>query len=194
VATTALLLGGDAVEVSVELGHGARLELGEVAGTVAYAGRGASATWRLRILLAADAQLVLRGEPFVVADGAKVTRSLDLDLAPGASAVLRDTLILGRSGEIGGALRNSTTVRRDGREVLVEDQDLDPTRRGRPGVLGGVRVVDTLLGFGIEPGPALLGADRFVLAEPGSTLTRFLGTSLAASPLTQPQVLAPGLD
>ena len=41
-ATTALLLGGDAVELVVEVGPGAVLDLFDVAGTVAYHGRGRS--------------------------------------------------------------------------------------------------------------------------------------------------------
>ena len=46
VGQTALLLGGDAVELDVRVGPGARLELCDVAGTVAYDGRGRSARWR----------------------------------------------------------------------------------------------------------------------------------------------------
>lgn len=188
VATTALLLGGDDVEIEVEVGPGARLELSEVAGTVAYHGRGVRASWRTRTMLATGAELVVRGEPFVVADGAEVTRSIDLELAAGASALVRETLVLGRQGESGGPLRSRMAVRRDGREVLVEDQDFDPDLRQRPGSLGAHRVVDTLLAVGADPGPTPPGATRFRLAAPGSTLTRFLGRSLADSPLTQPSL------
>lgn len=192
VATTALLLAGDAVEIEVEVGPGARLELSEVAGTVAYHGRGVPASWRTRIRLAAGAALVVRGEPFVVADGAEVTRSLELELAPGSSALVRETLVLGRAGEVGGRLRNRTTVHRAGREVVVEDTDLDPDLRRRPGLLGDHRVVDSLLAVGVDPGPLPGTATRLTLAEPDSSLTRFLARSLAESPLTQPSLGVPG--
>ena len=49
VATTALLLGGDAVELVVEVGPGAVLDLFDVAGTVAYHGRGRSAAWHTQL-------------------------------------------------------------------------------------------------------------------------------------------------
>ncbi len=140
VATTALLLGGDAVEIEVELGPGASVQLSEVAGTVAYHGRGSPASWHTRIRLADGAVLDWRGEPLVVADGAEVTRGLQLDLAHGARARVRETVVLGRDGERGGRLRSRSTVRRAGRELLVEDLDLDPglrratrSARGQPG-------------------------------------------------------------
>ena len=183
VATTALLLGGDSVELEVRLGPGARLELSDVAGTVAYHGRGRPASWSARVKLDVGAQLVYAGQPFVVADGAEVSRSLSVDAAAGASALIRDTLILGREGEVGGCVRNRTVVRRERVELLVEDQHLEPRTRSRPGLLGTARVIDSLLALGVDPGPVPAGAVRFALLEPGSTLTRFLGRSLAESGL-----------
>ncbi len=184
VATTALLLGGDEVDLEVYVGPGARLELSDVAGTVAYHGRGQSAGWSTRIELGHGAGLVYRGQPFVVADGAEARRSLHLDAAPNATALIRETLILGRAGELGGSVHDRLLVRRAGREVLIEDQCLDPASRQRPGLLGTRRVVDTLLALGCDPGSVPPGATQFQLLEPGSTLTRFLGRSLADSPLT----------
>ena len=183
VATTALLLGGDQVELEVCLGPGVRLELMDIAGTVAYHGRGRAATWSTRIELADGARLVYAGQPFVVADGAEVTRSLSVDAAAGATALIRETLILGRAGETGGWARERLEVRRAGAELLVEDQLLDPQARRRPGLLGDHRVVDTLLALGVDPGPAAAAAVRCALLEPGSSLTRFLGHSFADSPL-----------
>ena len=184
VATTALLLGGDEVDLEVYVGPGARLELSDVAGTVAYHGRGRSAGWSTRIELDGGAGLVYRGQPFVIADGAEARRSLSLDAAPGAAALIRETLILGRVGEVGGAVHDRLLVRRAGAELLVEEQCLEPTSRHRPGLLGPHRVIDTLLALGCDPGPMPPGATRFQLLESGSTLTRYLGRSLSCSPLT----------
>ena len=78
-ATTALLLGGDEVEIEVSVGEGMRLDLFDIAGTVAYHGRGRPAAWHVRIELADGAELRYRGEPFVVADGADVHRTLRVD-------------------------------------------------------------------------------------------------------------------
>lgn len=182
-ATTALLLGGDVVELEVRLGPGARLDLFDVAGTVAYHGRGEPSGWHVRFELAEGASLTYAGEPFVVGDGADVTRTLDLDLAPGAAAAVRDTLVLGRAGQRGGRLRSLTTVRIDGRAALVEDQLLDPDRlRAAPGLLGPYRVLDTLLWLG-EARPEPTGATTYALVDGAGTLSRWLGTSLADSPL-----------
>ena len=192
VGQTALLLGGDEVELEVSLGPGTTLELTEVAGTIAYHGRGRPARWTTRIAIAADARLIWAGEPFVVADGAEVTRTTSVDLAETATAVIRETVVLGRSREQGGRLRSRTAVRRDGRPVMIEDLVLDPADREAPGLLGDARVIDSLLRLGgpAERDPASPGTVRCALAEPGCTLTRFLGREVAASPLGAPRARA----
>ncbi|GAA4975945.1 urease accessory protein UreD [Kineococcus glutinatus] len=183
VGARALLLGGDAVEVDVAVAAGCTLDLVEVAGTVAYDGRGAAASWSVRVSLGEGARLRWHGEPFVVSAGADVRRSLDVDLAAGAVACLRETLVLGRSGERGGRLLNRTRVRLAGRPLLVEDLDLrDAALRASPAVLGEARVVDavSLLGARAEP-PGEFG-DVLQLAGPG-TLARHLGGRAHDSPL-----------
>ncbi len=47
VGQTALLLGGDEVGLDVEVGPGAVLDLSDIAGTVAYHGRGRAASWHV---------------------------------------------------------------------------------------------------------------------------------------------------
>jgi len=190
VGQTALLLGGDEVELRIEVGHGAVLELSEVAGTVAYDGRGHPATWTTSITLDSGARLNWAGEPLVVADGADVTRRTSIDLAEDASATLRETIVLGRSSEVGGALLSRMRVQREGRPILIEDLLLDPRGRFGPGLLGRHRVIDSLLVFGAAPPDVGAGAVRFELAEPDSTLTRYLGSDLAESPLARPPAQA----
>lgn len=182
-ATTALLLGGDVVELEVSVGAGARLDLFDVAGTVAYHGRGERSAWHVRCILDEGARLTYAGEPFVVADGADVVRTLELDLAPGAQAVVRDTVVLGRDGQVGGRLRSRTAVRRAGRPVLLEDQHLDPDGlRAAPGMLGPHRVLDTVTWAGAPAAPPA-GATAYALVDGAGTLARWLGSSLAASPM-----------
>lgn len=185
VATTALLLGGDAVEVEARLGPGAHLDLFDVAGTVAFNGRGCGASWTVRVHLAEGAVLRLSGEPFVVADGADVTRSLQVDLASSASALLRETVILGRTGEQGGRLRNLTAIDVGGQPVCLEDQELDPaTYRALPGMLGDLRILDTITAIGRPPPPVdPCGLPQFTLVSQAGTITRYLGHQLAPSPL-----------
>lgn len=188
-AATALLLGGDAVELDVEVGAGVSLELVDVAGTVAYHGRGDSASWRVRVRVADGGRLRWSGAPFVVTDGADVTRSLVLEVADGGRALVRETVVLGRSGQRGGVLRNRTDVSRSGRPVLVEDTVLDPAGHRRlPGMLGDLRVLDSVLAVGEElplPPPPSDGArlSVFALPEPHCFLGRALVDELAASPV-----------
>ena len=62
---------------------------------------------------------------------------------------------------------------------------LDPRDRYGPGLLGGHRVVDSLLVLGADPPDVGRGAVRFELVEPDCTLTRYLGSELAESPLAR---------
>ena len=184
VATTALLLGGDEVELVVEVGPDSALELFDVAGTVAYHGRGRSAGWHTVISVAAGGSLTYAGQPLVVSDGADVTRTLQADLAASAQLRLRDTLVLGRTGQRGGRVRSETLLRVGGAEVWREDTDLDPDGiRDRPGLLGGRRVLDSVLTVG-RPAPDRAPATAYVLLGGVGTVTRWLGHELADSPLT----------
>ena len=183
VATTALLLGGDEVELVVDLGPGTTLDLFDVAGTVAYHGRGRPASWRTTLSVADDACLSYAGQPFVVSDGADVTRTLSLDLGGSARVRLRETLVLGRDGQAGGRVRSQTHLRVAGADVWREDTDLDPAGvRDFPGMLAGRRVVDTLLTVG-QPAPSVPPAVAYALLGGVGTITRYLGTELADSPL-----------
>lgn len=167
----AVLLAGDHVTVEVRVGAGDSLEIVEPGGTVAYAMRGGTARWDVSIELEADASLVWRGEPFVVAEGADVRRGLDVRLAPGARLALRETLVLGRSGEAVGRLRSRTVVRCEV-PVLVEELD---SATG----LGPHRVVDQLLHV------ALACADHptTLVLETGDRLHRWIGDATHRSPL-----------
>jgi len=185
VATTALLLGGDHVEFDVRVGPGAWLDIVETAGTVAYDAQGAASGWTVRADVAEGGTLTWSGEPFVVADGANVVRATSIDLAADATACLRETLVFGRVGEAGGALRATTRVRHTGAELLVEDLDLpDATTRRLPGMLGRCRVIDTVLLSGASPPatPRLLAGTRYDLARLGA-VARVLDTDTDRSGL-----------
>ena len=192
VATQALLLGGDDVHLDIEVGPGAWLELVETAGTVAYDADGAPSSWTVRIRVADGGVLIWAGEPFVVSQGANVTRSTTVDLGAGAVACIRETLVLGRSAETGGAIRSTMTARHTPgqneppTDLLREDLDLtDPDIRALPGLLGDARIIDTvsLLGMRAPTEPAVPAGQRFDLDGPGS-LARSLTTTFAASGLS----------
>ena len=186
VATTALLLGGDQVEIDIDVGPGAWLEIVEIAGTVAYDSGGIASSWTVRARVADGGALIWAAEPFVVAGGANTLRSTVIDLGAGAVAYVRETVVLGRTGETGGAVRSQLTVIQAAQPVLVEDMDLrDSGTRSLPGILGTARVIDTVALFGVRAtaNPALPAGCRFELDLPG-TVARALTCQVDRSPLS----------
>ncbi len=175
-ASTALLLGGDRVELQVEVAPGTRLELTDVAGTVAYHGRGRPAAWRMVVAVGSGAEFRYAAEPFVVSDGAEVERALELRVAGDGRASISETLVLGRSGERGGRLRSRTRLSVDDEVVWLEDQVLDPAGlRSRPGLLGAHRLITSTLSVGPPLLPELPDATTFTLVDGLGTVARRLG-------------------
>ena len=181
VAEGALLLAGDDVGVEVVVEEGAWVEVVEPSGTVAYPMRGGRAHWRVSLAVDDGASVRWRGLPFVVAAGADVGRSTSVRLGDGAVVVLREVLVLGRSGEPGGAVGSRLRVDGVDGPVLAEDLLLGP---GRPsvGVVGDARVLDTVTVLGARAGAAPEGVTRLEL-EGGGTQLRWLGAATHASPL-----------
>lgn len=144
----ALLLTGDAVSIAVTVGPGARLELVEPAGTVAYAMNGGRASWAVSIDLAPAASLLWAGEPFVVAAGAEVDRTTSVRMAWGATLALRETLVLGRHHETPGRIRQDLVATGpNGAQILAESLAIGP--ESSPLLLGrGARVMGSVLTLG----------------------------------------------
>lgn len=169
----ALLLAGDAIEVDVSVGAGLEVDLVETGGTVAYDMRGASARWDVRVDLAAGASLRWAGLPFVVAAGADLTRSVRIRCGAGARLALRETLVLGRYGEAPGSVHQSTTVHDPAGPVLVEDLPLDAASAAW--LLGGSRVLSSVLSVGAEVAETADDLHRYDLDRSGAVLWRRLG-------------------
>jgi urease accessory protein len=194
IATTATLLGGDELRLEVEVGRGLRLDLRDVAGTVAYHGRGQQCLVAVSLVVHPGAVLVWSGEPLVVCDGARVVRTLDVAVADTGRFLLRDRVALGRTGQAGGALTCRTTMTWAGRPALLEELVLDGLGAGDPGWLGPSRVVDSVTALGWrpaeprahgtppvdEPPTSPGGTAVFTLHEPGA-LARQLVTDAHAS-------------
>lgn len=164
-ATTATLLGGDSLRLAVEVGPRLRLDLRDVAGTVAYHGRGLGCEVDVSLRVHEGAILTWAGEPLVVADGSAVTRHLRADVSQGGRLLLRDRLSLGRSGQDGGRLDCHTTLTYAGRPALVEHLELRPGLG--PGAVGAARVVDTVTALGWRPDP-VPGHPAYLLHEPAA--------------------------
>lgn len=177
VAASALLLAGDQVRIEVVVRGAVRLEIVETAGTVAYAMRGASSRWDVDITLSEGASLVWHGEPFVVSEGADVTRSLHARLEVGCTAMLRESLVLGRHGESGGALRTSARVWLGGEILLAENLCPDDGWA----VLGNARCLDTITTLGTR----LPASDTTLQLEGPGSIARSLTTAQHLSDLAE---------
>lgn len=143
-----VLLGGDHVHIEIDVGPGCLLEVEDVGGTVAYSG--ARSSWTLDVRIRAGGTLSWDGLPFVVTDGADVERRSSLALDAGARAVIRETLVLGRHGELGGRLVSTLAVVDAERPILIERLDVHGSAP-EPGVLGGNRVLDAIIAVGFRP-------------------------------------------
>ena len=148
VATEALLLAGDAVRVEVSAAGPVAVEIVEIAGTVAYDMRGGTARWEVSAELSDGAGLTWEAQPFVVSAGADVDRTTTLTADVGCTATLRETLVLGRAGQEGGALRADTRITVGGSPLLVERLDLGSDARAGWATLHGHRCLDTLTTVG----------------------------------------------
>ncbi|GAA1047992.1 urease accessory protein UreD [Arthrobacter russicus] len=151
-----MLLGGDAVRLEVTLGPGISLELVEPAGLVAYDADGEGSSWTLSACLGPGSALVYHGAPFVVSAGANVDRRTEIELAPAARLLLRETLVAGRAEDAGGGLRMRNRVWDATGEFLVEDLHIraDPFGQAisEAAVLGSSKVIDSVLAAGFRPG------------------------------------------
>ncbi|HEY9307298.1 MAG TPA: urease accessory protein UreD [Microbacterium sp.] len=171
-----VLLGGDHVHMEIDVGPGCTVEIEDVGGTVAY--RGARSSWILNVGIGAGGTLLWHGLPFVVTDGADAERRTCITLEPGARAVIRETLVLGRHGEDGGRLASVLAVSDSGGPILMERLEA-VGGAPEPGVLGSNRVIDAVIAVGFRP-PTRAGDLEF--DRPGS-MARHLSDHTHGSPL-----------
>ncbi|HEX6343988.1 urease accessory protein UreD [Umezawaea sp.] len=187
-------LGGDDLELVVEVGEGAHLVLRGVAATLALPGHlpGGSRA-RVRIEAGPGSAVQYVPEPTVVTQRARHEAELVVELAGSALLRTREVLVLGRAGERPGSLTSSVRVRRDGGPLLAQslrigEAELDASAAH----LAGSRVVGTeVLCWGEDPTDAISHDwwSLVPLARGGS-----LVTSLASDAVTAQARLDAALD
>lgn len=185
VQTAASLLAGDRVEIDIRCGPGARLRLVDVAALVAHDGRGGDAAeLDVRLDVGAHARLEWEAQPLILAAGSVVRRATQVTLRRGGAALLRDTLVLGRAGQLAGHLTTSTDVRLGGRPLHAEWLDTGDVGLLRsPVVLGGAKVLDALALYGARAEDPVafqlhgLGSIRQALAPSLARATRMMGAA-----------------
>jgi len=189
-------LGGDRLDLRIEVRAGATLCVRTVAASVALPGLdGGESLLTVTATVAAGGRLEYLPEPVVVAGGARHATDIRVSVAEGGSLVLRDELILGRHGERGGAYRGSLRAGYAGRPLLrqaLEASGTDPVAGG-PAILSGHRAVGTLLRVDPELDGIPPAAGPWVTVMPLATGPAILVTALANDALTLRKSLATGL-
>lgn len=182
-------VGGDALDLRIEVRAGAALRLRTVAASVALPGpEDAESVLTVTATVESGGVLEYLPEPMVVADGARHLTDIRVEVASGASLVLRDELVLGRHGERGGACRTRLGVDYGGAPLLRHEVAVDGTDEVTlgPSILAGYRAYGTVLLAGGLPADGRLpdgsvtpGVAVMPLAGPG-----ILVCALAADSLT----------
>jgi urease accessory protein len=175
-------LGGDDVELTVEVGPGARLRLSGVAATLALPGQHAEPSrFTISFTLSDRAEVAYLPEPTVVTLRARHESTLHADLAAGAHLRCREVIVLGRTGERPGHLTTTTHIRRAGHPVLRQHLELG-TDAGLAH-LAGHRVLATDLLISEDACREPAGGDwwsRSALAGGGSVVTALANDTITA--------------
>ena len=185
VGSAATPLGGDDVELDVEVGAGAHVVLTGVAAALALPAQGGEPSRLvLRLVVGDGGSVQYLPEPTVVTRRADHAGELHADLAAGARLRARELLVAGRTGEASGRYRGLTRVTRDGRPLLTQVQELgDPRLQRSPAHLAGRRVLGTeVLVWGDDPDDAVAGDwwSLTPLAAGGSLATSVAGDAVTA--------------
>jgi urease accessory protein len=177
VQTSAGPLSGDRIELDVEIEAGAALELTATAATLAYpAFEQASISITCRV--GPEGRVAWLAQPLILAAGCNLVSNVDVELADGAAAVVRETVVLGRHCERAG--RYQGTIRCDlaSLPLLRDEVRIDGADSTTALVsLGDARVVSTLAVLGIRPATKA-EPDEFELHHEGRLL-RILASNAA---------------
>ncbi len=127
------VLGGDRLETRVELGGGSRVCLSTPSATRLYRSAGLPAVQRTVFQVGEGAALEYVPDHVIPSPGARLIQSVDLNLAPGATAILCDAWAVGRAAR-GEAWRfdllDSGTEARDREGLLFKDRVVLSGTRG----------------------------------------------------------------
>lgn len=131
------VLGGDRLETRVELGAGSRVCLSTPSATRVYRSAGLPAVQRTTFRVGEGAALEYLPDHVIPSPGARLIQSVELALAPGASAIICDAWAAGRAAR-GEAWRfdllDNGTVARDREGLLFKDRVVLSGARGWGGL------------------------------------------------------------
>jgi urease accessory protein len=170
------IAGGDRITIRIALAENADVVATSQAAEKLYRSDAMSVSRiDVRATLAAGARLSWMPQEAILFDGARVDRSLEIDMAARASLTLAEAVVFGRSahGEIlsSASWRDRWRIRRDGKLLLAENVAIDGaiTRKlERPAVGGGAKAVATIVHVAPDAEDRLAHV-RGVMAEFSST-------------------------
>lgn len=129
VNTAGGIAGGDSHSFKITVGEGARLAVTTAAAEKVYRSLGPDADIDVRIAVAPGARLSWLPQETILFDRSRLSRRIEVDLAEGASLLMAEAVVFGRSamGEAvsEGSFRDCWRVRRGGRLVFAETLRLD---------------------------------------------------------------------
>lgn len=146
------MAGGDSARTAIALDQGAQAVVTTQAAEKIYRSQGSDTCVETQIVVAARAELAWLPQETILFSGARLARSLSVELAADSGFIACETLYFGRAamGEtlLHGSFHDRWRIRREGRLVFAEDLRLegaiDETLR-RKAVGQGARAVSTVL-------------------------------------------------
>ena len=194
VNTAGGMTGGDALDLDVTVGKGARVAIATQSAEKIYRSDGAATAIAARLRLESAANLVWAPQETILFNGARLTRALHVDMSEDATLLAAETVVFGRSA-MGETLTSAVfadrwRVRRGGRLIFADDARLAgdiAAALARPAVGRGAKAAATLLY--VSPDAADRLEDVRALASPcdwgagawgGMLCARFVGDDAAA--------------
>ncbi|RCG32863.1 urease accessory protein UreD [Sphaerisporangium album] len=164
VSTAAGPLGGDRLELHLDVAPGTSLELASVASTLVLPGPGESVAI-VEARVGAGASLRYAPEPVVLAAGCAHRMIVRLAMDEGASVYWREEIVFGRFGERPGTCHARFDATASGVPLLRQEFVVgDPAVDGSPAVYGDARCVGSVLVAGPRP-PALKSPPEAVIGD-----------------------------
>ncbi|WP_051062207.1 urease accessory protein UreD [Ilumatobacter nonamiensis] len=164
-SSAAAPVGGDELELTVDVGAGALVSVGSVAASMVWPGVGGESSSMTTTCAVGDAaHLDLSLEPTISLARSRHRTTTLVRLGSDATCRVLEETVLGRRDEVSGRLDLSLRVERDGRPILHHDERFGPDVPGAwssVSVGAGRHVVSAVL-VGIDPGPpeVCVEADR----------------------------------
>lgn len=181
------LTGGDRFGTDINLAEQAAACVTTQACERIYRSMGADAVVTNRLSLADGARLAWLPQETILFDGARLSRSLDVDLTGDAELVVVEAVLFGRQamGETlrSGHLHDRWRIRRDARLIFADDLRVEgdiAARLAAPPTMAGCRAMATVLFAGAAPerfldqARAIIGADGGASAWNGKFLARLV--------------------